>query len=121
MKRVRLLQEPNYSEKIKKFIALGEPVPTIGEVYTVSGYIHLEDVSEHPHLVENGITDYRGYFLEEFDWSELGISLGFNRDLFEVVSEKFTPNDYIVEPHFEGHVETFTMHTNFKFDFNDNE
>ena len=116
MRKVRLKKEPSYTEIIRKFIDLGEPVPKIGQVYTVNTFVNLKDLSEYPHLIKAGLTEYKGYELEEFDWRELGIRLIINEDNFETVSDEFIPNKYIVEPWFEGHVEEFNIFMDIKFD-----
>lgn len=71
----------NFSERVQKFIDLGEPYPEIGKEYIVIGDWKREDGTV-------------GYSLKEFDWSELGLSVYWNVEKFKTVSDEFIVNSW---------------------------
>lgn len=102
--------ESDFSDKLKKAVKKGAPVPKIGEHYEVEEFIHYENVEDFPHLVKHGLKKYNGYILKGLDYSKYNLEVAWRRANFKVVKEEFVPNSGT------GY-ETVKMRCSFNFNF----
>lgn len=82
MRTVRLINDTwnNKSEWFKNVLSVGDPIPILNEVYTVSAYLYDEN------------NKLSGYQLEEFDYTPYNSAGLFSITHFETVSDEYVPN-----------------------------